>query len=234
MHRDDVTALFDQSAPHYDAQWQNMAPIRDAIHLLLKSIITPLPERANVLCVGAGTGAEMISLAESFPQWRFTAVEPSQEMVSVCQQHLKTRNLTDRCTIHNGFLDSLATSGNFDAATSLLVSQFITDQTERIQFFADIATRLKPSGLLVSSDLCTDLHSPSGQTLTDLWLTVLQNGGVDPDRATEMREAYHRDLSVLPVEEVAELIANAGFAAPVCFFQAGLIHALYTQKTSPK
>lgn len=234
MHRDDVTALFDQSAPNYDAQWHKLAAIRDTLHLLMKNIVAALPERASVLCVGAGTGAEMINLAESFPLWTFTAVEPSQEMVSVCRQHLENRNLTDRCTIHNGFLDSFSHAGDFDAATSLLVSQFIIDHAERTQFFADIASRLKPGGLLVSADLCTDLHSPGGQSLTDLWLTILQNSGVDADRAREMREDYNRDLSIRPADEVAELIASAGYAAPVCFFQAGLIHALYTHKTSPK
>jgi hypothetical protein len=48
---------FDQQASSYDQKWSRLAAFRDALHLLIGSVIRDLPANARVLCVGAGTGA---------------------------------------------------------------------------------------------------------------------------------------------------------------------------------
>ena len=73
MNKDEITALFDKQAAHYDSQWANTAPIRQCMYMLLESMFYELPEDANILCVGAGTGAELSFLAGKNPGWRFTA-----------------------------------------------------------------------------------------------------------------------------------------------------------------
>ena len=75
----------------------------------------------------AGTGQELVYLAEKFPRWRFAAVEPSAPMLAVCRRKAEERGVAPRCVFHEGYLDSLPPSAPFDAATSLLVSQFILD-----------------------------------------------------------------------------------------------------------
>jgi tRNA G46 methylase TrmB len=91
-----------------------------------------LPDRANILYVGAGTGAEMIQLAQTFPQWTFTPVDPSGAVLEVCRQRLDTLGMIDRCTLQTGFVETLAPTKTFDAATGLLVSQTIMDKTAQI------------------------------------------------------------------------------------------------------
>jgi len=44
------------------------------------------PSDSRVLIVGAGTGAELINLANYFPLWNFTVVEPASAMLDVCRQ----------------------------------------------------------------------------------------------------------------------------------------------------
>lgn len=76
MHQDEIKALFDQQAASYDTQWAKSAPIRSCLHFLLGSMFTDLPTNARILCVGVGTGDELVYLASKNPGWRFTAVEP--------------------------------------------------------------------------------------------------------------------------------------------------------------
>ena len=136
----------------------------------------------------------------------------------------------DRCTFHHGYLDSLHDGGAFDGATCLLVSQFILEASERSTFFGSIADRLKPGGILASSDLASDVKSETYQSLLAMWIRTMAASEVSPERAQQMREAYDRDVSILPPRSVEALIVSGGFETPVQFFQAGLIHAWYSRR----
>ena len=231
MKQEEITALFDKQAPAYDQQWSRLAPINGALHLLTSAVLSQLPATAHILCVGAGTGAEVLALAERFPEWRFTAVEPSTAMLDVFRRRAEEQGIASRCIFHPGYLDSLPPHGPFDAATAFLVSQFILEPPARVTFFQSIAQRLHPDGTLVSSDLAGDVAAADCQDLLEVWFRVMSGGGTSPEGIVKMREAYRRDVAVLPPRDVADIIALAGFDSPVLFFQAGMIHAWYAKRS---
>lgn len=230
MRQEELTALFDQQAASYDEQWKKLAPVNEALHLLMRAVLSGRPRDAQVLCIGAGTGAELVYLAREFPHWRFTAVEPSAAMLDVCRARAEEHGFASRCVFHQGYLDSLPASNVFDAATCLLVSQFMLDREARSAFFRDIARRLVPDGILVSSDLAADVYSTTYESLLESWWQMMKGADVPPDGIERLREAYRRDVAVLPVGEVEAIISSGGFANPVLFFQAGLIHAWHSTK----
>ncbi len=230
MNQDEITRLFDQQAAGYDAQWARTHPIRDCLHLLLDSAFAALPADARILCVGAGTGAELLHLARNHPGWQFTAVEPSGAMLAPCRQAAARENLSARCHFHEGYLESLPDTGRFDAATCFLVSQFILDTTLRTGFFREIAHRLAPGAILASSDLAADVQSPAYDVLLRAWMNMMAAAEVSADAMQRMRDAYARDVGILPPEQIAALIAAGGFQPPVRFFQAGLIHGWLSRR----
>lgn len=225
MNREEITALFDQQAATYDQQWSKLAAINAALRLIADAAVSELPEGAHILCVGSGTGGEILHLAERFPHWRFTAVEPSSLMLEAFRRKAEEQGALSRCALHAGYLDSLPEGAPFDAATSFLVSQFILDREARTGFFQAIAQRLKPGGILLSSDLAGDLSARERQDLIKLWFKVMNQGGVPEEGLARMRQAYERDVAVLPPSVVRDLIASGGFASPTLIFQAGMIHA---------
>lgn len=234
MDREQIRSTFDRQAPNYDQQWQKMAAVRDGLQLLLGPLFATLPPSARILCVGAGTGAEIAHLAGLQPGWRFTAVEPSPEMLRECRRRAEAGGFASRCEFHEGYLESLPPANPFDAATSFLVSQFILDRPERTAFFEGIAQRLHPGGLLASSDLAADLSRPGQRRLLDLWFRTMAAADLSPEALQRMREAYERDVAVIPPAEVEAIIAAGGFEAPVRFFQAGLIHAWFAQRRAAR
>ncbi|WP_271408373.1 class I SAM-dependent methyltransferase [Pseudomonas sp. Q1-7] len=230
MRNEELKALFDQQAANYDKQWAGMAPIRDALYLLLDACFAGLPDNARILCVGVGTGAELAHLAERFPGWRFTAVDPSGAMLDLCRQRAEQGCYLARCRFHEGYLDTLPDGPGHDGATCFLVSQFLLEPPARSAFFHEIARRLEPGGILANADLASDIESPAYEALLRHWLTLMSSAGVPPDMLERARAAYARDVAILPAQQVAGLIETAGFKAPVQFFQAGLMHGWFCER----
>ncbi len=230
MHQDEIKAIFDQQAASYDTQWARTAPIKDCLYFLLESLFTELPADARILCVGVGTGAELAHLAQKNPAWRFTAVEPSGPMLDLCRRRAEKEGFSSRCDFHEGYLDSLPATGPHDAATCFLVSQFILDQQARSGFFREISNKLKPGGILASSDLASDVASSEYEVLLRAWMNMMASSDISPEGIARMRKAYAHDVGVLPRERVASIIEAGGFEPPVQFFQAGLIHGWLSKR----
>ncbi|MEG4009334.1 class I SAM-dependent methyltransferase [Microcoleus sp. Pol11C1] len=232
MNNDELKGVFDQQASIYDKQWTRMAPINNGLYFLLESVFAELPSEARVLCVGVGTGKELIHLAKRFPGWRFTAVEPSGAMLDVCRHQVEEVGFTSRCYFHEGYLDSLPVEEMHDAATCFLVSQFILEQKARSDFFQQIANRLQPDGILASSDLSSEVDSENYDAILGVWQKVMATSDVSPKGLSQMKAAYAKDVAVLPPTAVASIIKSGGFEVPVQFFQAGLIHAWFAKRDS--
>ena len=230
MNNDELKSAFDSQAAGYDKQWAKLAPIRESLHFLIESVFADLPVDARVLCVGVGTGAEMTHLARRFAGWRFTAVEPSGAMLNVCRERARQEGFESRCVFHEGYVDSLPAGELHHAATSFLVSQFILDRQARIAFFQSIAAHLNPGGILASADLASVVDSPEYEALVRVWMNMMAAAGVPPENLAKMREAWKKDVAILPPAEVAQIIAAGGFESPALFHQAGLIHGWFARR----
>jgi tRNA (cmo5U34)-methyltransferase len=227
--------VFDEErAKSYDDRFAKLAPMRDALHFLTQLVTRSQRDDARVLCVGAGTGAELIALARAFPAWRFTAVEPAPAMLDVCRQRCEAEGISSRCTLHEGYLDSLSATDPFDVATCMLVSHFLTDRKERHALFRGIASRLREGGMLVSADLSFDPDAEKQTSLLAMWTTMLQFTGMDEADTNQYREALERDVAPLPPKDVEAIIESAGFGPAVPFFQTLLIRAWYAQRSATK
>ncbi|PTY37698.1 SAM-dependent methyltransferase [Saccharospirillum sp. MSK14-1] len=225
MQPDDIAAIFDQQAAGYDRQAQRREPIENALRFLLEAVFAGLPSNAHVLCVGSGTGSEAIALAQRFPHWRFTLVEPSAGMVEVCRQKLIDAGLVERCHVQLGYLESLSPAQQFDGATCFLVSQFITDRLARQKFFRQIAQRLKPSGILASSDLVFDTGALGYDASLALWHRITTQTEPTPEHLDRLKKTYATDVAVMSMVELAQIVQAGGFDEPLPFFQAGLVQA---------
>lgn len=169
------SVIFDQKrAASHDKRFAKLAPMREALHLLTRMIFTALPTESRVLCVGAGSGPELFYLADAFPEWTFTIVEPSSAMLTVCRGRAKESGIINRFTFHEGYLETLPDSDPYDAATCILVSQFLLEPEKRINLFHHISKRLMPGGLLVNADLASDMSSLKYQNLLEIWTRTME------------------------------------------------------------
>lgn len=222
-------AFDQQHAATYDEGWAPLAPLRDSLHLQMALVLHDLPSDARVLCVGVGTGAELLALAARFPGWRFVAIDPSAPMLDVCRRKAAAAGIADRCEFHAALLHDLPKVTGFHAVTSILVSQFITDWSQRVAFFRDIAQRLFPGGWMVTADLGL-LPEEQHASLIRVWQQMMRFVGATEDQLNAMLEAYKRDVAIISPADMMALLREAGFANPVVFSQSLLIHAWYAQR----
>lgn len=224
MDDNELRALYDRMAAGYDSKSARIAPIYNGLYFLLESVFAGLPKQAQVLCVGVGTGTELLHLAKVFPGWRFTAVEPSSAMLDICRKRVEEVGVSARCRLHHGYLESLSFDELHDAATCFLVSQFILDVQARSEFFGQIANRLAPGGILANADLSAAVETEDYDALLALWQR-LTTGSADAAELERMKSGYAKDVAILPSYAVASIIESGGFVEPVSFFQAGLLRA---------
>ncbi|MEZ5345832.1 MAG: class I SAM-dependent methyltransferase [Pyrinomonadaceae bacterium] len=216
-------------AENYDEQWSRLFPVNDLLHFLTKLILKGLPSDARVLCVGAGTGAELVALAAEFPEWRFTAIDTSPEMIKACRRKAERAGFSDRCEFYSGTIGSFPEKGTFDAATSILVSQFLTEQDERTGFFAEIRKRLKPGGYLINADLTSPDDGNSYQELLKVWKNMLIYAGTPKEKAEASASQWGKMVAVSKQHKIEEMISSAGFLAPTLFYQSLFIKAWFAK-----
>ncbi len=227
------TIVFDRKrAQTYDERMNPSAPLFDALRFSMRFVLADLPADAHVLCVGLGTGTELIELAKVYPNWKFTAVEPAKAMLDICRARVEELGFSSRCTFHEGALDTLPGGVAYDAATALMVSHSFSQREARASFFSEIAARLKPGALLVSSDLASDVSTYNYKKLLESWIGMMRFSGVPDDEIEKFTAGYVTNNVVLPPHEVEVIIEAGGFEMPVEFFQGLLIHAWVSRRQS--
>jgi tRNA (cmo5U34)-methyltransferase len=232
MNQEELKAVFDKQASGYEEQQKKLAPVHEGLYFQLEWILSELPETARILCVGLGAGAELSYLARRFPNWRFTAVEPSGAMLDACRQKAEKEGYFSRCIFHEGYVDSLPDIELHNAATCFMVSQFILDHQERSRFFRAISERLEPNGILVSADLSSAVGTTEYRALLKAWVSMLHAAKAPADAIEKTHLAWARDVSILPPDDVKSIIVRGGFESPVQFYQAGFVHAWFSMRSS--
>jgi tRNA (cmo5U34)-methyltransferase len=226
MAKDAPDFFSKDQARRYDERNGKLAPISEALHFATSLVLEDLPARARILSVGAGTGAEILSLARSFPGWSFVAVDPSQSMLEVCDERLRRAGLSERCELIHGFVQDVPAQPAFDAATALLVAHFVKRE-ERLDFFRSITSRLRVGGTLVNAEISFDLESSEFPSMLRNWQAVQRLMGGTPESLKAVPQQLKEVLAVLSPDETASVLRSAEISSPVRFFQAFLITAWY-------
>ncbi|NDY57818.1 class I SAM-dependent methyltransferase [Desulfovibrio sulfodismutans] len=226
-----VERHFDKSlSEKYDRRIRMFCPSYDALHRMILPWFQGLPKDALFLSSGAGTGAEIMSLGKMFPSWRFVAVDSSSNMINACQDNAAEARLNERVTFFNGRLQDCKLSTPCDAASSIFVSHFIKCREGKLSYFRSISANLKIGGVLVFADLFGDKTSPEFATLMDVWLRSYALHGVSDEELIRDRNHVYSDVDFITEKELILMLAEAGFATPIRFYQTYLFGGWVTTR----
>ena len=216
-------------AKRYDARNSKLLAISDNLHFLVRLVLADLPANARILCVGVGTGAEILSLAQARPGWTFVGVDPSSDMLNVCRDKLAQEGVAERCELIAGYVQDAPVAPAFDAVLSILVAHFIP-RTERRAFYRNVFERLKPDGYFVSAEISADLDAAEFPAVLKNWAQVQALMGATPDSLRNLEDTLRNALSVLSPADTVALWRECGLNSPVQFFQAFMVRGWYARK----
>jgi len=203
--------IYDKNwAVNYERLAEASIPGRAGLYRLCQAVLSKSPSDSNVLIVGSGTGAELILLAQSFPGWKFDAVEPATEMINYCRREIDRLRLSERIKLHEMDLESYSTTKRYDAITSVLVSQHLSDDQSAQHFFSKLHDLLLPGGLLFSADLHIAANQDREQMLS-LWEQQALFAGISAEIVSGMRKRLESDLSPRDEEVIENFLHQAGF-----------------------
>lgn len=219
----DATTHFDDSlAADYDRRIRLFCPSYDALHQMIAPWLRPLSEHSTFLSAGSGTGAEIINLGKRFPSWRFVGVDVSSDMLDACRRRIAEAGIADRTAFFNTRMQEYRSPAPFDAASSVFVAHFLEGRDEKRAYFRSIAANLKPGGILVLADLFGDKGSPDFERMLNAWLSSYASNGISGDELAKSRAHIERDVDFIPEAELVAVLREAGFVAPVRFYQTFL------------
>lgn len=136
-----------------------------------------IAEPGQILVPGCGTGTEILALASSLPQARFTALDPSTGMLAAARAKVEDMGIGSRISFAQGFLHDF-THDLHEPATLSLVLHFLPDDGAKFDLLKGIAARLTDDApLLLLDAVATD----DDDEALRIWL--LQQG----HRATEVQ-----------------------------------------------
>lgn len=213
-------AGFTSSRAHtYDDRVRKHIPGYEVLHAIAETLLAKeLPEKASVLAVGVGTGAEILEWGAKHPGWQFVGTDPAEAMVAQAQEKLAVAGLIDRTRLHVGDVTGLPEDA-FDAATLLLVLHFVPAE-EKVVMMESIADRLKPGAPLLVANLFGEVESTRFKRLTDARKAWAVAKGLPAEMAEEFCNPQRPDMHITTEEDMKKLLRNAGFIDIQRVFQA--------------
>ena len=209
-------------ATEYEKGIRRTLPSYDAMLRLTQTFFqSVLPDEATFIVVGAGSGNEILQLAEQKPHWSFVGVDPAEAMLQFATERLKPLP-NDITLLHGTLLETTLPITQFDAASCLLVLHFIESYEEKLATLKAISQHLKPGAPFVLVSKYGQLGSVETELQFDLWRAYwLQHTKLTAEKVADMEQSI-RALSFMQEEDILSLLQEAGFTQPSRFFATTL------------
>lgn len=214
---------FDKNPPvatnQYDSSMKCFCAAYEQIFTMLyANLKSVLSETADVLVVGAGTGAEVCTFGSGNPSWQITGVDPSADMLSIAREKLDLLGIKNVELVH-GYTNELSKEKLFDAATCALVMHFLEDDGSKLQLLRDIGSRLEPGAPLLLVDAFGDSQSIEFKQTLKAWMMYPVILGVDEKTVEDgFKNQILQRLKFVPENRIKELLKEAGFGNAARFY----------------
>lgn len=180
-------------------------------------------EAASLLVIGAGGGNELSAWGPSNPEWTFTGVDISEQMLKSAKFKTAQLGMESRVKLILGTIDDLPqTDSKFDAASCILVLHFIDDVHEKLKLLRSIKNNMKSRAPFVLVSAFGDRNEAELHDRLNVWKSFWLDGGKELSKVNEMINTALMKLSIIPETQITQLLAESGFTNITRFYTTGL------------
>jgi tRNA (cmo5U34)-methyltransferase len=219
-----AAAKFDPArASEYETQSRIGLAGYDACHELAACLLSAYLGQGSsrhILVAGAGgTAQEVQCIGRLEPEWRFTAVDPSQPMLDSAVSRLQALGLIERVETLLGYVDDVSAGRRFDGATLIGVLHHLPGDHAKLEILRSIGKHLPSGAPLVLA--CNRHAYKSRPLLLKAWAERWRMNGASEDEVQAKLGKILQGADPPESEEaVAVLLAKSGFGIPQPFFSS--------------
>ncbi len=207
----------------YDKNIMKVIPGYQTSHELARFLLEDtVPASSTILVTGCGTGKEIIDFSKNNLQWHFLGFDPSEVMLSTAKKRVHSNNCTERVRLVKGVIGDVLET-DFDAATSILVMQFLPSDDAIQEFLNKISAKLKRGAPLVMVYLDGDKKTNEYLVLNSAWKTQQLATRDNEESVIEEFKQREKDMRYISQEQIEFFLNKAGFSKPLRFYQAYLL-----------
>jgi len=192
-------------AAQYDRRVRELFPAYDELHARALALLRQrVVAGAEILVIGAGTGAETIGLAGA--GFRVTALDPSGAMLDIG----RAREGVGGIQFVEGTMDALPEAPRFAAAVSLLVMHFLRDDGAKERYLRQAAARCVAGATLVLADLVGEPGTRAFERQFIEWLLPLAENSTPAELERDPAKLL-KDVHFVMESRVGELLSICGW-----------------------
>jgi tRNA (cmo5U34)-methyltransferase len=201
-------------AQEYDAAIRTYIP---AYETMLATIVDLVGDDRYVIDLGTGTGALAAQILDHTARARVRLVDIDPEMLEVARGRV-ARHGSRAEPVQARFTDALVPC---DAVIATLALHHVMDIDAKRDLYRRIHAALRPGGILAIGDATVHPDGPEHDTIYKLWAAEMGTHGIDAAEAQRLFAAWAQEDRYLPLAMELQLLADAGFARPDCFWKHG-------------
>ncbi|MCL2045864.1 MAG: bifunctional N-acetyltransferase/class I SAM-dependent methyltransferase [Oscillospiraceae bacterium] len=194
---EEMSAFFNIRADSYDSHMLEGLGLEEFYEKIADYFETPIK---RILDLGSGTGLELESLFELYPEMEATCIDLSQEMLNILADKFAGKKLNLIC---GSFFDE-DFGGPFDNVISTYALHHF-DEKEKLELYTKIYNAMAPGAQFILGDYTVKTLERQKEILA-AYEKIFINQGLNEDTL------YHYDLP-FTVETEIGLMKEAGFAS---------------------
>ena len=205
-------AIFDITAPTYDADRAKLIPCYDAFHRRATDLI---PAGATkVLDLGAGTGILTTFVRSWYPAAHIHLVDFSAPMIDIARKRLAADT---NVSFEVADYTTAPLGENYDAIVSALSIHHLEHPAKK-SLFAKIFAALRPGGVFVNAEQVAGPTPALDAVYKSLWLQQVREAGATPQQIADSLYRQQDDRCA-SVEDQLHWMREAGFTDADCWFK---------------
>ncbi len=208
-----------QDPREYDASVRRLVPgYEEALAALAGALKVFLRDRpADVLDLGAGTGALSERILAAVPNARVTVLDADEAMLVHARERLAA-HAARTAFVHGSFTDALPAC---DAAVASLSLHHVHSRKDKRALYRNIRRALRPRGLLLSFDtFVADAAAFAAEQRRRIAEALAARGATD-EQVRARLAAWAREVRYFSADEELGWMREAGFAEAGVIFRRG-------------